>query len=350
MASRQNQHFVPKFYLRKFSYDNNQRQIGVYNTETHLYIQRAKLKHQAYNKYFYGKDGSLEVLLCSIEGDAASLLKTIEETRTIPKLNQPDHESLLFFVILSSLRNPIISKNLEESHDKIFGEAYKDHEDYKQMYQFFKKYDNEVLRALSGVSMSFESTIDLHLKLLVNKSNIPFVTSDNPVVRYNQYLEKRDSKRGLTGFGCKGLQMLFPVSPDKMLVFYDHLVYKLGNRKQDVVELTDPNEIDQINILQFLNCEKIVFFNHNVSEEQVREYSKKSSKYEKANRVSVTKHKLVDDQGAVKDSEYLLVSATTDCRTQLQLQCIKETKTAKKKKIDVNKLQVRKIAASMLNQ
>jgi len=350
MASKENQHFVPKFYLRKFSWEHNQKQIGVFNSETELFVERAKLKSQAYKKYFYGQDGRIEEILSGIEGDAASLLRKIEEENYVPKLKTEDYGEALFFAILSNLRNPIISQNLEESHDQIFGEAYKDHDEYKLFWEIHKKYDNEIERALTGIATAFEASMDLNLKLIVNKTNTPFIISDNPVVKYNQYLEKRDAKRGITGFGSKGIQILYPISPKKILIFFDQLVYRIGNKKQYILETNNDNEIDQINLLQFLNCEKIIFFNHEINEDKIRAYFNKSKKYDKANKVLVTKHRISDHIRKKTKSGHLLVSTTTDCRIKLNLHCIKETKKAKTRELDVGRIQVRKRAEQMLKR
>jgi hypothetical protein len=46
MTEKKNQHYIPKFYLRNFSYENNGKQIGVYNILNEIFVSKGKLKTQ----------------------------------------------------------------------------------------------------------------------------------------------------------------------------------------------------------------------------------------------------------------------------------------------------------------
>ncbi|MDA3844285.1 MAG: DUF4238 domain-containing protein, partial [Candidatus Kapabacteria bacterium] len=59
-TEKKNQHYIPKFYLRNFSYQRNNKQIGVYTLKNNLFIQTGKLKKQASKNFFYGSDGEVE--------------------------------------------------------------------------------------------------------------------------------------------------------------------------------------------------------------------------------------------------------------------------------------------------
>jgi len=52
--------------LKKFSYKENDGQIGMFNIQNQFFAQTAKLKTQAYKPFFYGEDGELEDLLSSM--------------------------------------------------------------------------------------------------------------------------------------------------------------------------------------------------------------------------------------------------------------------------------------------
>ena len=65
-TEKKNQHYIPKFYLRNFSYQNFGKQIGVYNLENKLYIPKAALKNQVtfyviHLPLFTPRDGRLTV-------------------------------------------------------------------------------------------------------------------------------------------------------------------------------------------------------------------------------------------------------------------------------------------------
>lgn len=53
MAKNKKQHFVPRFYLRKFSADG--RSVNIWNLTNEKRIQGANLKNQCYKDYFYGE-------------------------------------------------------------------------------------------------------------------------------------------------------------------------------------------------------------------------------------------------------------------------------------------------------
>jgi hypothetical protein len=74
MADKENQHYVPKFYLGKFSYEGNKKQIRILNLSSGFYFQTANIKNQASKSYFYGKDLTLEDALGTLEGIYSSIL------------------------------------------------------------------------------------------------------------------------------------------------------------------------------------------------------------------------------------------------------------------------------------
>ena len=39
VTDKKNQHYVPKFYLRNFSFEDNKKQIGLFNLENEFYSQ-----------------------------------------------------------------------------------------------------------------------------------------------------------------------------------------------------------------------------------------------------------------------------------------------------------------------
>lgn len=64
ITEKANQHFVPKFHFRNFSYKNNQKEIGIYNVKSKFYKSNVSIRHQGSKRFFYGKDGELEEFFC----------------------------------------------------------------------------------------------------------------------------------------------------------------------------------------------------------------------------------------------------------------------------------------------
>jgi hypothetical protein len=90
--------------------------------------------------------------------------------------------------------------------------------------------------------------LDLRWKLLQNKTDLPFITSDHPAVRYNQFLEPRIRSGSNTGLVARGLQMFLPLSPKHVLVLFDSETYKVGGMKLRVmnVDVTHDEDVDEL--------------------------------------------------------------------------------------------------------
>jgi hypothetical protein len=113
--------------------------------------------------------------------------------------------------------------------------------------------------SLSMVTQYYPLLLDLGYKLLTNKTEVEFVTSDNPVVMYNQLLSFRKLGSN-TGLYSKGLQIFFPLSPDKQIILYDDEVYRVGSDGKNVIEITDETDIYNLNALQACSCYENIYF------------------------------------------------------------------------------------------
>ncbi len=348
MPKKRDQHFVPKFYLRKFSYQGNEKQIGVFDTITGFCCRAAPLKHQAYKKYLYGADGIIEEFLSKMEGSFASLLRKIENCEFDYSNYSNDITDLLVFVALSDLRNPIRAKGFRDSNTQIIEETIRLFPAHSEFFKQELRLEDPVQLALSKVSTAIKISEDLKLKILVNKTPIPFLTSDNPVVRYNQFLESKNYLRPLNGYGALGLQIFFPINTKLMVMFYDGLIYKAGNKSDFKVYINDVASINELNKLQFLNCERMVYFNEEFICTDLNKYIRSVKYFEKPNNVKVSLFPIKDKKG-VESVDKIIANTYTDCRIKMQLQNIKITKGAKKQQIEIGKLQVRKLASAFLD-
>ena len=86
-TKKKNQHYIPKFYLKNFSFENNNKQVGLFNVNNQKFIQRAKLKTQGSKNFFYGSDGFIEDSLALIENTIAKTIKRIILSGKLPKKN-----------------------------------------------------------------------------------------------------------------------------------------------------------------------------------------------------------------------------------------------------------------------
>ena len=73
MTKKKKHHYIPRFYLKRFSVNNEGKIIGLYNHKNKIFIQRAPLKHQACENFLYGEDDEIENALAEMENDVARM-------------------------------------------------------------------------------------------------------------------------------------------------------------------------------------------------------------------------------------------------------------------------------------
>lgn len=328
MAERKKHHFIPKFYLKLFSNERSGKTIGLYNLSSKKYVKNANLKNQAYENYFYGKDGIVEDSLGNLESRTSKTISSIINDNQIPKQSSEEYEILLVYTLFQATRTKSSANEINDLTNKTLKKilSYDDN---------LKKYVDEVdfmmnspaSFSLKSVIPAIEHTKDLTCKLVINNSECEFITSDNPAVKYNQFLEKKNHKGGRLGLVVKGLQIFFPISPKHLLVFYDSKVYKIGFKKKSFIELIDKNDVNSLNLLQTMNCEELVFFNENITEHYIKNLAEKrvkSAKNEKGIIDEYSKSRISEEKTSIVLHYYKL-----DLGIKLNLSFIKETLASK---------------------
>lgn len=346
-TEKKNQHYIPKFYLRNFSFNNNQNQIGIFNLKNDFFYSTSKLKTQGSKNFFYGYDGLIEDTLSKMEGDISSTIKNILDNKTLPKKNSKEHVDLLVFVALTDLRNPMKIGNMK---DMLSGmkEKLLEVEPNAEIENLIPTFSHEefIEMSISSIPEMTFNIMDLEYKLLINETEYPFISSDNPVVRYNQYLEKKRWPHGKCGYGVIGLQIFMPLNPNISIHFYDSAIYKVGNKKQKALIIKNNKDIDSINYLQFVNCIETIYFNEKGSETYIRKLRTSSMKYQKANKSRAELSYIVDkdNEKEIMNSgkKNLIITGTSDCETNLNIEGIKIHSKGKSHKLTTKVTQLRK--------
>jgi hypothetical protein len=293
-----NQHFVPQFFQRFFSYENNGKTIGMFNTKLNIFKNQVPISSQLSSVYLYDLDGNLENWLSQHEADSAPIFREMWEKEKLPTTQSKDHSKMLHFMVVLDLRNPIHFKILNNLEQKLpntkskISEGNVSNDDMVSKLKEYQTYQGK-LKSLQSAQLLVSDLLDLKYKLIKNTTSNPFIISDNPIVLYNQFLEKRNWTIGSQrDFGLKGLQLFLPLNDSYMLAVYDPNIYKLGTKKQQVVAIDDKNSIDQLNLLQFLNSESTVNFSHRASKHYINTLYERSKKYKKANDPSINVYKM----------------------------------------------------------
>ena len=350
MTDKKNQHYVPKFYLRKFSYQGNEKQIGLFNVRKSFFYATAPLKNQGSKDFFYGVDGIIEDGLSVIEGTLAESLRNAISNRRVPDKLSKEHANLLMFIGLTHLRNPVIIQNLKDLVKSAQARAQELDPDFDPT-EFFPDIDHEkvVKVALSQVREVIPIMADLDFKLLINRTKTPFITSDFPVIKYNQFLENRKWSHGKTGYGNTGLQIIIPLNDELAILFYDGLIYNVGSKKKDYLGIIKEKDVDQLNTLQLLNYLETVYFNEKMTEKEIRKLAEASAKFTQPNEVYSKLHFLIN-HGAVTrhPKENLIVSGSTELEMNLKVGGISFTNAAKAWKLSSASAQLRPIPMALM--
>ena len=259
MAANKKHHFVPRLYLKNFS--SNDKTINIFNLSRDIVIHEGKLKSQCYRDYLYGVDDGLEKALGIIEGEAAKLLRKIRRELKPLHCESVDYANFLTFVIFQRNRTLYAARAINEMLVAMAQKYILYQPDVPE--DIFEKIsitvNDPVIHALKAANHSLHFALDLSCKLLLAKKGAEFITSDNPVVFYNQALETCHSHHGI-GTAAKGLQIFFPICPEISILFYDASVYKIGARRELSVQVTEQSDMDQINTLMLANAEENIYF------------------------------------------------------------------------------------------
>ncbi len=264
MAQNRNQHFVPQFYLRNFSTDT--RSLSVFNLDSRRHFPSASIKGQASRSYFYGKDDRQEDAIRAFENAGAEALREVTKSDRPLAKGSPHALGLVSYVMFQFQRTPAAGREMEELATKAMRRMFEAHPEVRgnpellaELKDVRVQYRTPVLNAIKIGVEKAPLLFDLDSKLLVNRTDLEFVTSDVAVVMHNRWCEG-STGRGTTGFASRGLLILFPVTPTRLLLFYDGTVYKVGDPGDKVVNVRTDREVDLLNRFQFLSAEQNLYY------------------------------------------------------------------------------------------
>jgi hypothetical protein len=264
MPDKKRQHFVPQHYLRQFRIGES-KQVAIATVAPFRFIGVGAIKRQCQEDYFYGKDEPWDDLLTATETDVAPVLVQItgkrefnaEELAVINLMAVILHKRTRKAVEAFKITPRYMATKITEhavKHGKL--PPYPDRELKDEMWGLM------IQRAI----FCWMEMQTLGCKLLQSPAGSCFISSDNPVVILNQFCIGADPNRSFVGFSKSGFQLLLPISPNLCLFFYDETIYKVGNRHDQMVEISK-QDVEIINALQIQSAEKCLYF-HNLELEQ----------------------------------------------------------------------------------
>lgn len=280
-----NQHFVPKLLLKRFSHEDKIN-IGLMSAASGEIKSSIPYKPQCAKHYFYGKDLVIEKKLGEIEGEVGKIIDLISLV-PIPNIERLSraHILLTVFSVYQYVRTDKALKLAEEVVTKNYS-IIKEHARPELMpklaevangqlseQELHEFYDSVAVSMTNPHSILFESansimvpSLKLEMKLLINETRTPFIISDNPLI----YMDAESNS-------CF-YRMLLPLTPKLLLVFYDKCNHKIGLRKTSFHKLTNEVDVFYLNALQYLNCQKNIYFGPGTSRAHLESLDKSFKK------------------------------------------------------------------------
>lgn len=266
MATNKNQHFVPRCYLRPFTDDASGKTINLYNLDRRIWIKYAPVKKQCAGAYFYGDDYELEKAIQAVEQGYSRSLRAVRSPGYRPTAG--DLQVLKVFWLLQYLRTEAASRRAVEMNDATLNVAGVDDQEYRVGIR------EAVQHEMMAFAESMDVVKDLNACIAINKTRVPFVTSDDPAVLTNRWnmLKGKGSSFGLRSAGDI---LILPVSPSICFVGYDSDVYSV-TKERGVVEVDKESDVDALNEHQFLNCRANLFVKNPIDFDRIeRSYKDK---------------------------------------------------------------------------
>jgi hypothetical protein len=267
-------------------------------------------------------------MLSKLESAATQPITDIIDYKNVPEMLSRAHIRILYFMTALLGRTKDAAEHLNEMGDKLFKAMYKYDDRFKGHLDKVRLKMKNAPAVMLGYTMRSSKLMgDMAFKILINETKKPFIISDNPVVLYNQFLEKRNKIGSNIGFICKGLQIFMPVSPDICLIFYDDNVYNAGSLNKREIIVKEEEDINRINGLQLCKAENHLYFNESIDESYINMLKNTYSKYRKSAK-STLKQFMPNVQNPERPAGLLMVYRE-DIRIGLKLSFISETEHAK---------------------
>lgn len=338
MAAYKRQHYVPQFYLRAFSSDG--RSINLWNLRRAKRVLGAKLRTQCSGSYFYGKDLELEKALGAMETLSARILREVADG-SARRLETEERLAMLVYMLVQNARTQYAVEQLDEQADGLAKEFLAPTLDQLGIDAASIRIGLEdgarlsVATALKAIPMTW----DLSVRVLWNRTEVEFVTSDNPVVLYNQ-LMSFNREGSSTGYACKGLQIFFPVGPRHLVAFFDRGVYSCGRDKDGTVEVTKPRDVYELNTLQMVAALENVYFQDPGLD--VGALHRRSQGFRRSQKSDMGVYPGQTEREGPRDR--LVRISREDVRTNLSLSFMAVTRSAKAWRKHIRKLTVRPVS------
>lgn len=264
MPENKSHHYVAQSYLRNFSRDG--KSIRVFSIrESRLVSEQAPISGQCKKDYLYGKEPGIEKVLADLERYTKPIFDKLR-TGQLPAADTHEYLTLLIYIIYQSARTISAAEKLNELTDKTTKAVLKaDLRNRRNPGYTANDIDrgsfsiDETPRfSIGTMARMIPGLTDLKFRLLINKTNSEFITSDNPTIFYNPYYLNHIYPH--TDVASTGLLMGIPIDPRTYLLYYDPNMYAIPKDFwRPYFTISKQEDVHQLNILQAANANKTLY-------------------------------------------------------------------------------------------
>jgi hypothetical protein len=255
MPAKKNQHFVPKLHLKQFCTNNL---INSYDMITKVFRKDIPYESQCQKAYLYGNNLAIENALGPIENHAANIISTILSSKSIPAKPTAEYNALLTYVLFQNCRTLYAREGQQKLLTHFFQSFVKPQMVARGISEsdldgvdmvFTAPFNNLLKQAATAIPLLY----DLDCSILINKSSVDFITSDNPCFVINTYTANAP---GSIGWAKIGVEIIIPASPDLLIVWADPNVYSIS----DKLELKSDDTVKSINACIATHCNQNIYY------------------------------------------------------------------------------------------
>lgn len=286
MSKTKRQHYIPRFYLRNFAADEKKKTIIQFSLDKKEIASKASIKSVGSKEHMYGEDAAfLEDCLAENEKRWGGLLGNIIDGNrnffSSPESFGLTEENLVDFLLFifsmdsrtlyradqfnallqSSFKNHLLKNGYDENKA---GTPIDELQLVAKMPDGSKAPDAIIPMYLKSISTSL--IFDLRRILIINTTAEKFITSDAPVIRYNQFCTLRNVEQE-TRLTSMGLIIFFPITPEICVCLYDDTVYDTNPRViEGKVSLQNEDDVEMINKLITENAYQFIYCRNHTEE------------------------------------------------------------------------------------
>jgi hypothetical protein len=275
-TEKKKNHYVPQFYLRNFSLDK--KSIGMYHLPSRKHIQTASIANVACRDYLYGKTKEIEDWFTKQENRWSTIVRKII-TEVEISLSDKDYMLFLLFVFLSDTRAAQFEDEDKVVTDAIVKSAAYLYKQNRGTEITQSKIEELIAPNTPAVAYTFSSAAKavsllktFRPLLIVNQTGRQFITSDCPVVKYNQFLASKNYTEPY-GYGHAGFQCFLPLNKMVCFALIDETKYRYRQENNGIIEVSAPDVIIEFNRLFARNAYHHIFFENTERDWVIERYA-----------------------------------------------------------------------------